>query len=64
MRKETPPANSTQETGPAVGHLEWEQPQRHLLERDAPKIVLSFLDTAQVFQTEAFQQLHQALIIH
>lgn len=40
--------------GPAEGHLEWEQLQRHLLGKDAPEILLSFLDTAQVFQTEAF----------
>lgn len=50
--------------GPAGGHLERAQPQRHLLGRDAPEILLSLLDTAQIFQTQAFQQLHQALIIH
>ena len=32
--------------------------QRHLLGSDAPEILLSLLDTAQVLQTQAFQQLH------
>lgn len=49
---------------PAVRHLEWEQPQRHLLGKDAPEILLCLLDAAQVFETQAFEQLHQALVIH
>lgn len=50
--------------GPRADHLEREWPQKHLLGRDAPEVLLGFLDTAQVFQTQTFQQLHQALIIH
>ena len=64
MRKEKPRKYCPGAVGPAVGHLEREQPQRHLLGRDAPEILLGLLDTAQIFQTQAFQQLHQALIIH
>lgn len=47
----------------AQGAIWSESSQRHLLGRDAPEILLSLLDTAQIFQTQAFQQLHQALII-
>lgn len=44
-------------TGPVSCH-------RHLLGTDAPEILLSLLDPAQVFEAQAFQQLHQALVIH
>lgn len=64
MRKQQPWKFYRGDPGPAAGSLERKPPQKHLLSRDAPEILLSLQDPAQVFQTQAFQQLHQALIIH